>query len=215
MKAEPPSPYRPIIGVSNKFSVWLWAVIATRVLVSINTAMTVLYIMFMGYGQAVNIFVVTERVLVGINLIAFIVTAVFFVKWMYRTHINSQLLADSSTEVTEAMEASARKAVTPWFIPILNLYRPYQEMKKLWVATKFDGESGTTNIGLWWFCWLGSGIVDASIRFAFNNLIALLLCIFLGTVLRIACAVLIYKIVRAMTNAQWDAINAQTANAVK
>ncbi len=87
------------------------------------------------------------------QFIMIIVGAIFFIRWFRRAYYNMGLR--TTTEHTEGWAAGA------WFIPILNLFRPYQIMSEMWKFTSSQLEIGGSNVnkahsivGVWWFLWL-------------------------------------------------------------
>jgi hypothetical protein len=118
----------------------------------------------------------TEIVLQGIaSLIGLLVflgsgipAAVFFCKWMYRAYMDA-LLFNTGAPPTDQDQKSARvNVVGTWFIPIMNLFKPYQNMAFIWHASDAKAERGIASlkstvpgeIRLWWACWVGSLILD-------------------------------------------------------
>lgn len=95
----------------------------------------------------------------------YVATIVFFLLWLHRAYKNLRAFG-VRTEQTPGW------AVGNWFIPILNLFRPYQNVKELWIKSDPDvdfahgfaqpgpGARDTTIIGLWWAAWLIAGFVD-------------------------------------------------------
>ena len=77
--------------------------------------------------------------------------------WIYRASANAHTL---SSEMT----ISPGWAVGSYFIPILNLFRPFQGMKEAWLASHFRGnwhdQAAPGLLILWWTLWLGVGFLD-------------------------------------------------------
>ncbi|MDR0666202.1 MAG: DUF4328 domain-containing protein [Campylobacteraceae bacterium] len=70
-----------------------------------------------------------EQIIGIFCLIAYIISAVTFIMWFRRAYYNLHQEADSLL-YAEGWAAGS------WFIPIINLYRPYKIMKELYVKTK-------------------------------------------------------------------------------
>jgi hypothetical protein len=91
-------------------------------------------------------------------------TVVLFCMWMYRSYRNLQDMG------VEGLPYSAGWAAGGFFVPILNLYRPFQIAQEMWRASWPSapaGESrawrrkgGSPVIVLWWLTWLASGVVN-------------------------------------------------------
>lgn len=95
--------------------------------------------------------------LIGIaQIIATIVSIVFFILWFRRAYYNlAQKMPFLS--YTDAM------AAWWWFIPIFNLYKPYTMMKEMFVKTKdifihhditLRQNLNTGILSLWWLLWI-------------------------------------------------------------
>jgi len=97
-----------------------------------------------------------EQLLAIVYLIMFITSGIIFIKWFQRAYYNlSKITNCKHTE---------DGAAWCWFIPIINLYRPYQimkEMNKKTIAflkskTIDTIEDNTQLIGFWWGLWIVS-----------------------------------------------------------
>ena len=91
--------------------------------------------------------------LIGIaQVVLVIITAVFFLTWVYRISWNGHYFSNST------QRHSPGWAVAYFFIPIVNLWRPYQA---LWDAhqafiDRTADSKGNFIFQLWWFAWLVS-----------------------------------------------------------
>lgn len=94
-----------------------------------------------------------QFILVG-QLVVFLVCVVLFLNWLYNSVRNVREIRGGAMTVTPGW------AVGYWFIPFVNLVRPYQTMVQLWERSR-EGISTTLpspSIGLWWASYLVSGI---------------------------------------------------------
>lgn len=81
-------------------------------------------------------------------------TVVAFMMWMHRAHRNLPAVG------AENLKHSPGWAVGGWFVPFLNLVRPYQVMAEIWQESKparrdmfpayQGGGSGSALVGWWW-----------------------------------------------------------------
>lgn len=101
--------------------------------------------------EAANANDLREKVLGIVYIVAYIITSVFFLMWFRRAYNNLH-------QKVENLSFTEGWAVGSWFVPILNLIRPYQIMKELYIETKglllqtdshFSGLR-TNKIGWWW-----------------------------------------------------------------
>jgi len=103
---------------------------------------------------------VIRFVLTGVVLF----TAVFFLIWIHRAHKNLKVFGAAE------LKYSPGWAVGGFFVPMLNIFRPYQVIGEIWKASasgarRGDGtnwklESIPPYFGLWWGLWLLSAILD-------------------------------------------------------
>ncbi len=102
-----------------------------------------------------------EKIIGIIYLIAFVISAVTFIQWFRRAYYNLHLRVNHLS-YTEGWAAGS------WFVPIVNLYIPYQIMKELYQETKelltekglSINENFTTGyLGWWWTLWIIKNII--------------------------------------------------------
>jgi uncharacterized membrane protein len=105
-----------------------------------------------------------------IYMIFYIISAVTFIQWFRRAYFNLH----TQVEVLSFQEGWAAGA---WFVPIMNLGRPYIIMKELYNVTNklLDGNPNIikplsiANVNLWWTLWIITAIINqVSFRFARN-----------------------------------------------
>ena len=107
-----------------------------------------------------------ESLIAIINLIAYIISIVFFIMWFRRAYRNLHQLT-GNLSYTEGWAAGA------WFVPILSLFRPYQIMKEMYDETDTI-LTQTNNIGSslkkshlpWW--WI-LGMITGQLVFRFSR----------------------------------------------
>lgn len=110
----------------------------------------------------------SRQALIGISQLALIgFTAIVFLRWVFISAKNAQSFSD------HLMSHSPGWCVGWYFVPIMNLFRPYQAMKEIWQASQarpnedwFDAPTpGVVNA--WWGLWILCGIVgQANFRFS-------------------------------------------------
>lgn len=98
----------------------------------------------------------------SLSTLIFLVTSVLFLVWIHRAYSNLQVFG------TQGLQHSPGWAVGWWFIPIFNLFRPYQVMKEIYLASdpKQDAQSSidwkkrmrSTLFPWWWLFWIFSWI---------------------------------------------------------
>jgi hypothetical protein len=102
-----------------------------------------------------------EKIIGVIYLVAYIISGITFIMWFRRAYYNLH-------QKTSALSFSEGWAAGCWFVPFVNLYRPYQIMKELYVETKklltqrgLAEKVGYTTayLGWWWTLWIINGVL--------------------------------------------------------
>ncbi len=167
-RGEELEPFRPLRGVATLTCV----LIAGDVLLGL--VQTYMDFWLIGIAQATlagrpvplsegELFDTLSVALTVVHLTVRLATAVAFITWLYRAYKNVPTLGAGDTKYT------AGWAVGAWFVPILNLFRPYQIVREAWDAGEsyVAGEdadrivrpAGHALLGWWWGTWILSGIV--------------------------------------------------------
>ncbi len=93
-----------------------------------------------------------EQIIGFIQAGLYLLTAIFFGRWIVRANKNVRALGADGLRITPGW------AVGYFFIPMANLWRPYQAMKDLWLASHSPSSWNTALIGIivpiWWALWL-------------------------------------------------------------
>lgn len=92
-----------------------------------------------------------------------ITTMIIFMMWIYRANFNSRALGAQNMKFTPGW------SIGYYFIPVLNLWRPYHAMKEIWKTGKnpgaWEGERHGAVLPWWWFFFLfSSALSNASFR---------------------------------------------------
>jgi hypothetical protein len=103
----------------------------------------------------------SEVGLIGLLSVLFLVgllaSFVLVGRWIYRASANAHALSDEMT-------ISPGWAVGWYFIPIANLFKPYQAMREIWMASHFrgnwHGEPSPSLVTGWWGLWIVVNILD-------------------------------------------------------
>ena len=121
--------------------------------------------------EAANFNDLREGAIGILYLVVLIISAVTFIRWFRRAYFNLH------TQVNY-LEHDEGWAAGAWFVPILNLFRPYNIMRELYNETdellkkKVEGYTTMlrgTAVGWWWFFWIIAGFLgNASFRLAMH-----------------------------------------------
>jgi hypothetical protein len=100
---------------------------------------------------------ILQAIGVGHTLLT-LATAVVFLTWLHRSYANLETLG------ARGLTYSPGWAVGYFFIPILNLFRPYQVTQEIWKGSDpespsarplaWKSASGSALVGLWWTFWI-------------------------------------------------------------
>lgn len=88
-----------------------------------------------------------------------IATGITFLRWIYISNKNLWVLSGESMRFTPGW------SVGWFFIPIANLYKPYQVMKEIWRVSHKSNVTDHAVVGWWWALWLISTYLG---QFAFK-----------------------------------------------
>lgn len=100
------------------------------------------------------------------SLIIFIICAIFFILWFRRAYHNLHKAGVKDLQFSEGWAARS------WFVPFMNLVRPYRIMEEIWdetqrVATGNYKTKDGSFIGIWWASWIIYNIFSqVSFRFS-------------------------------------------------
>jgi hypothetical protein len=98
---------------------------------------------------------IRQQIVGVVYSITYLVSGIVFIQWFRRAYFNLHLRS-SHLLYTDGWAAGS------WFVPFLNLFRPFQIMKELYVETAriftkkglSEEVSSTKFLGWWWALWL-------------------------------------------------------------
>lgn len=103
-----------------------------------------------------------QRIVSIITFGIYILCYVFFILWFRRAYYNLH-------QVVKYLEYSEGWAAGAWFVPIINLFRPYQIMRELYIETEnyiakiksdYNKKLNVTFVGIWWALWVIASILE-------------------------------------------------------
>lgn len=94
-------------------------------------------------------------------IVCFVTTTVLFCRWLYRSYQNMIVLQPRAPWGIGGLPFTPGGAVASFFIPVLNLWRPYQAVRELWDRSVPDEQTwqGAPVVVLWWSAWLGAEVL--------------------------------------------------------
>lgn len=102
--------------------------------------------------------------IVGIAQIAIAITSgILILTWIYRANAEARRRGASGMKFTPGW------SVGWYFIPFANLWKPYQAMREIWLASanprNWEYQERPTILAWWWFLWIFSNMLsNASLR---------------------------------------------------
>ena len=168
-------------------------------------------VLHLDQGDSMPIFFFLIGLVAIPELLLRIITIVVFLVWEHRAFSNLSPLKARN------LEFSPGWAVGWWFVPFVNLVKPYQVMKELWRESdpEFDSEIGFLSasvgvpaiFGFWWALWIISNIsiriTDMASEGKMGDLVSIFPVINIATsIATIAAATLIIWIVRDVVRRQ-------------
>lgn len=109
-------------------------------------------------SDIVTMFIGLAQLVLGITL------GITFLSWIYRINKNLNALSWDDMRFTPGW------SIGWYFIPIANLFKPYQVMKEIWEVAHRGESSGQPLLGWWWGLWIISNIAgNAAMRLALND----------------------------------------------
>lgn len=102
-----------------------------------------------------------QQIMGILYLVAFIITGISFLRWIHRANSNCRGFG------AQGMEFTPGWSIGYYFIPFINLYKPYRAMKEIWkVSTNpvnWQNESGSSLLVWWWALWLISNFLGQAV----------------------------------------------------
>jgi len=100
-----------------------------------------------------------QQLISSLQAFAYIITSILFLLWFRRAYQNLSALGAFNLSYSPAW------AVGGFFVPFLNLVRPFQVMTEVWKASDPEQpawrQAPTSQIiGWWWFLFIGSSILS-------------------------------------------------------
>lgn len=97
-----------------------------------------------------------------VQLILGVTTAILALRWVYHSNKNLRALSGESLEYTPGW------AVGWFFVPIANLFKPYQVMKEIWTVSHQHEDTDLSRLKQWWTFWILANVVG---RLALKNVV--------------------------------------------
>ncbi len=198
---------------SKLTAISIWSVIGFAALSAIGQALEALGLIDLATADASLAPLVLGFSYLG-YAIAFLISVVVVSIWIYRAHANLEAAG------LDDLEFSPGWSVGWFFVPIMNLFKPFQAMRELWNGSHGYDNSyaapSSRELTLWWGAYIVGNILDSvSTRIAMMTsgdglLVAYVLGI-AGSLLTIVSAYYLLVIIRNVLDAQKNHISVSEA----
>jgi hypothetical protein len=111
------------------------------------------------YSQAEAVTNDNRQQLLGVAyFVTLLITIVVFCVWIHRAAVNVRALG------AEGLVFTPGWCVRWYFVPIANLWKPFQAMREIWKGSKnpsgWRTEATNPLLGWWWAGWIISNVLD-------------------------------------------------------
>lgn len=145
-------------GLTKTLKVMLWVQLGASVISMLSDAAQM---SLLASGQftpeAVAANDTRQSVVAVFSLVVTFVTGIIFLKWIYRANLNCRGFGAVDMKYTPGW------SIGYYFIPFLNLVRPYQVMKEIWKVSsdpkRWQTRQANPILGWWWALWLINGFL--------------------------------------------------------
>ena len=121
--------------------------------------------------SSTNVFLIAQIFIKCVYIGVFIISATTFIMWFRRAYYNLN-------QMTHNTIYSAGWVAGFWFIPIVNLFKPYSLMREMYentnnlLADDIKGcvtQKPISNVNLWWTLWIIFYLLGLTIAIIFKN----------------------------------------------
>jgi hypothetical protein len=159
--AAVPEPMVDTARVTRIATALIWTWLATDVALGMAALYTIG--MLGGLGDAIapaESFAGLERVLTAtgvLNVLTVVAAGIAVLRWIYRTSRNAHALGPT-------MMITPGWAVGWFFVPVANLWKPFQAVSETWQVSADphapDAVPIPVVLRIWWGCWIASSIIS-------------------------------------------------------
>jgi len=98
-----------------------------------------------------------QGIVAMIYIVVFVVSGFLILRWIHRANVNARALGAKEMKFTPGW------SIGWYFIPIFNLWKPYQAIKEIWKASvnplSWQSQKAPALLAWWWFVWLIAGFL--------------------------------------------------------
>lgn len=153
---QKPAVFASAVGIGVAAIIGVVALIVTRLIHLLTYYGNDVYIVNRsGRSMAPPDVAATAYMFYGLFVLALIAAGVLYSFWIYRAYKNLRALGHAHTDFTPGW------AVGWFFVPVVNLWKPYQVVKEIWEKSSPPAiVGGSALILFWWICFLIMGFAN-------------------------------------------------------
>lgn len=160
---QPATAFRDLGTLTRWLRILLWVNIAMAVIAAVSGLLQLKLLSDLNAGLSLapgeaEANDLREQIIALVHFAQILAMIVLFCIWIYRANYNARQLGAAEMKFTPGW------AVGWYFIPILNLWKPYQAMKEIWKASAnpahWQDEPRGSILPLWWTFFLISNWVS-------------------------------------------------------
>ncbi len=158
---------RPNANRAKLATTFIWIVMGFQIISTISSFFQYLLLKSVAEGntitpEAANSNDLRQSIIVILFAILYIFSVIFFIQWFRRAYFNQEVKF-------KTMASSNGWASGAWFVPILNLFKPFQLMQEMYenaenylLGKKLIDEKKSRKliIGWWWGLWIATGVIS-------------------------------------------------------
>jgi hypothetical protein len=92
-----------------------------------------------------------QQIVSIVHVVVTVASGILILRWVHRANWNAHSMG-------APLRFTPGWAVGWFFVPVMNIWRPYQVVKEIWEASfraiAMQGSTAPGIVGLWWFLWL-------------------------------------------------------------
>jgi hypothetical protein len=158
---------RPNANRAKLATTFIWIVMGFQIISAISTFFQYLLLKSVAEGysittEAANSNDFRQSIIAILFAILYLFSVVFFIQWFRRAYFNQEIKFKS-------MASSNGWVSGAWFVPIMNLFKPFQLMQEIYENAESylldkklidEKKSRKSIIGWWWGLWIGTGVLS-------------------------------------------------------
>jgi len=103
--------------------------------------------------------------LISAHRVVAVVAALLFLSWMYRARARQRwFLERAGAPQSPRSNVSPWRSVEVWFVPVANLFLPYQEVKDMFRLEPTGPGDRDLDLPVWWGCLVAAGVLTVVVH---------------------------------------------------